>query len=142
MDEKTPRKHLRLEFGLILISLMCSVAGFLFLYRPEFLFPNETNQNPLAQAIMKIEIESDTTWKGGIAYTVLKTSEPQTDEIVGGGNMTYIYTAYGISIVVQKQTDYGYLRVKIDADSKCVADKTTRNIYGKIDITWLAEYAG
>jgi len=85
-------------------------------------------------ATFYIEIESNTSWMGSIG------GDGSSRSIDGSGSDTWKMTGYTIvSAVIQKETDYGYLTVRILEDGKVVDSQTTTAPYGVVSAsasTW------
>lgn len=81
-------------------------------------------------ATFYIEIESNTSWMGVIG------GDGSMRSINGYGSQTWKLTGYRVvSAVIQKQTEEGYLTVRILKDGKVVDKQTTTAPYGIVSVS-------
>lgn len=83
----------------------------------------------ITKATFTIVIESDTSWMGSIGGLASSTS------VQGYGDDSYQGTSTVVSAVIQKETDYGYLTVKILKNGDVVAQQSTSADYGVVSLS-------
>lgn len=80
-------------------------------------------------ATFTIQIESDTSWAGSIG------ADGSSRSIEGSRSETWSVTGTIAVAVIQKQTEYGYLRVSILKDGRVLDSQTTTAAYGVVSVS-------
>jgi len=93
--------------------------------------PPTTPPPPIPKTVTAtIRIESNTWWFGSIG------GDGNSRSVDGYGDREFEVTGSIIMAVVQKQTDYGYLRVSILVRGIIMASQETTAAYGLVTVSW------
>ncbi|MCW4024534.1 MAG: hypothetical protein NWF01_05815 [Candidatus Bathyarchaeota archaeon] len=81
------------------------------------------------QATFRIVVQSDTSWSGSIGGATASKS------VQGTGNTAWESKQTMATAVIQKQTDWGHLTVKILKNGEVVAEQSTQADYGVVTVS-------
>ena len=87
------------------------------------------NYPGMSEASFTIVIDSDTSWSGAIGG--LGSSRTES----GTGHASFTIESSIVSAVIQKQTEWGYLTVKILKNSQVLDQQTTTAAYGVVTVS-------
>jgi len=77
----------------------------------------------------RIEIQSDTSWTGAIG------ADGNTRSVEGFGTTAFRVQGTIASAVIQKNTEHGFLRVRIFRDGTLLASQETTAAYGVVSVS-------
>jgi len=77
----------------------------------------------------RIEVQSDTSWMGAIG------ADGNTRSVEGFGTTAFRVQGTVASAVIQKNTEHGFLRVRIFRDGTLLASQETTAAYGVVSVS-------
>jgi hypothetical protein len=83
----------------------------------------------MSEATFTIVIESDTEWSGAIGGLGGSTTRS------GSGGASFTIHSSIVSACIQKQTEWGYLTVKILKNGQLVEQQSTSAAYGVVTVS-------
>jgi ribosomal protein L37E len=115
--------QMKMAAGAIAVVVIFSIIAGAIWWNSMMSFPG------MSTADFEIRIECDTSWAGSIGGGTSQRS------IEGSGSETWTVTSTMAVAVIQKQTDWGTLTVRILKNSRVVAQQTTTAAYGVVTVS-------
>jgi hypothetical protein len=115
--------QMNIAAGVIAIIIIVSVISGIFWWSSMMSAPG------MSSATFTVEIDCDTEWSGSIGGLGGSSTES------GYGDARYTITTSIVSAVIQKQTDWGSLTVRILRNNKVVAQQSTTAAYGVVTVS-------